>query len=194
VPEITPNMEIIIGGQLVPVADVAHWMNADCKQGQKLFKQLQDFYGVRPTMLRPGLVQRGYDVGPRRCEYHGRQAQGPGRVAPRLRGYPNRPLLLGHGASTRVHPFGHALEAVSALTARVCAEGPPAGLPSSAHPRPGRVKGHLLRIAHRLSVESTGRVCAKVPPPTAGSNTGCRLACLPGSGTRRWATMTTGLD
>ena len=37
---------------------------------------------------------------------------------PQLRGYPSRQLPLGHGDSRRVHPFGHALEAVSAPTAR----------------------------------------------------------------------------
>jgi hypothetical protein len=44
-------MEIIVGGQEVTAADVAHWMNADPKQGKKLFKVMQNIYGARPRML-----------------------------------------------------------------------------------------------------------------------------------------------
>lgn len=50
-PDLSPNMEIIVGGQLVTAADVAHWMNAAPKEGKKLFKEMQDIYGARPTML-----------------------------------------------------------------------------------------------------------------------------------------------
>ncbi|MDO7887841.1 hypothetical protein [Hymenobacter cheonanensis] len=51
VPELSPNMEIIVAGQVVTAADVAHWMNTDPKQGAKLFKEMQKLYGAKPTML-----------------------------------------------------------------------------------------------------------------------------------------------
>lgn len=51
VPELSPNMEIIVAGQVVTAADVAHWMNADPRQGAKLFKEMQKLYGAKPTML-----------------------------------------------------------------------------------------------------------------------------------------------
>ena len=50
-PDLSPNMEIIVVGQVVTAADVAHWMNADPKQGAKLFKEMQRIYGTKPTML-----------------------------------------------------------------------------------------------------------------------------------------------
>ncbi|TDN39882.1 hypothetical protein E4631_23440 [Hymenobacter sp. UV11] len=50
-PDLSPSMEILVGGQLVTAADVAHWMNADPKQGKKLFKEMQGLYGAKPTML-----------------------------------------------------------------------------------------------------------------------------------------------
>lgn len=51
VPDLSPSMEIIVGGQVVTAADVAHWMNADPQQGKKLFKEMQGLYGAQPTML-----------------------------------------------------------------------------------------------------------------------------------------------
>ncbi|HEX8328217.1 MAG TPA: hypothetical protein VF629_11800 [Hymenobacter sp.] len=51
VPELSPNMEILVAGQVVTAADVAHWMSADPKQGMKLFKEMQKLYGATPTML-----------------------------------------------------------------------------------------------------------------------------------------------
>ncbi|NML68159.1 hypothetical protein HHL22_23410 [Hymenobacter sp. RP-2-7] len=51
VPELSPNMEIIVAGQVMTAADVAHWMNADPRQGAKLFKEMQKLYGSKPTML-----------------------------------------------------------------------------------------------------------------------------------------------
>lgn len=50
-PDLSPSMEIIVGGQEVTAADVAHWMNADPRQGKKLFKEMQKIYGARPRML-----------------------------------------------------------------------------------------------------------------------------------------------
>lgn len=51
VADMSPNMELLVGGQAVTVADVAHWLNADPKQGKKLFKEMQQVYGAQPTML-----------------------------------------------------------------------------------------------------------------------------------------------
>lgn len=51
VPDLSPSMEIIIGGQVVTAADVAHWMNAAPKQGAKLFEEMLNLYGAKPTML-----------------------------------------------------------------------------------------------------------------------------------------------
>lgn len=50
-PDLSPSMEIIVGGQEVTAADVTHWMNTDPKQGKKLFKEMQKIYGARPWML-----------------------------------------------------------------------------------------------------------------------------------------------
>ena len=51
VPDLSPSMEIIVGGQAVTAPDVAHWMNAAPKQGAKLFKEMQRIYGAKPNML-----------------------------------------------------------------------------------------------------------------------------------------------
>lgn len=50
-PDLSPSMEIIVGGQEVTAADVAHWMGANSKQGAKQFRELQNLYGARPRML-----------------------------------------------------------------------------------------------------------------------------------------------
>ncbi|WP_223654099.1 hypothetical protein [Hymenobacter psoromatis] len=50
-PDLSPSMEIIVGGQLVTATDVAHWMSANPKQGKKLFKEMQNLYGPKPIML-----------------------------------------------------------------------------------------------------------------------------------------------
>ena len=50
-PDLSPSMELIVGGQEVTAADVAHWLNADPRQGARLFKELQKIYGARPRML-----------------------------------------------------------------------------------------------------------------------------------------------
>ena len=50
-PSLSPSMEIIVGGQLVTAADVAHWMSASPSQGKRLFKEMQNSYGATPTML-----------------------------------------------------------------------------------------------------------------------------------------------
>lgn len=51
VPNISASMEILVGGQAVTAADVAHWMDTDQRQGKRLFKEMQDIYGAQPTML-----------------------------------------------------------------------------------------------------------------------------------------------
>lgn len=51
-------MEILVGGQLVTVADVGHWMNAEPKQAGKLFKEMQGLYGARPTILHLTMFSR----------------------------------------------------------------------------------------------------------------------------------------
>ncbi|TVT36801.1 hypothetical protein FNT36_25140 [Hymenobacter setariae] len=50
-PDLSPSMEIIVGGQEVTAADVTHWMRATPRQGAKLFRELQNLYGARPQML-----------------------------------------------------------------------------------------------------------------------------------------------
>lgn len=50
-PDLCPSMELIVGGQQVTPADVSHWLNADPRQGAKLFKELQKAYGARPRLL-----------------------------------------------------------------------------------------------------------------------------------------------
>nr|GEX01772.1 hypothetical protein [Tanacetum cinerariifolium] len=50
-PDLSPSMELIVGGQEITVADVAHWMGASPRQGAKLFREMQALYGARPRML-----------------------------------------------------------------------------------------------------------------------------------------------
>lgn len=50
-PDLSPSMEVLVGGQEVTAADVAYWLNADPRQGVRLFKELQKIYGARPRML-----------------------------------------------------------------------------------------------------------------------------------------------
>lgn len=56
--ELSPNMEFLLAGQLVTVADVAHWLDASPKQAGKLFKEIQRIHGPKPTMLDLGSSQK----------------------------------------------------------------------------------------------------------------------------------------
>ncbi|MBF9144402.1 hypothetical protein [Hymenobacter properus] len=62
--ELSPNMEFLLAGQLVTVADVAHWLDADPKQAGKLFKQMQHLYGPKPTMLNLGMFSCATEMAP----------------------------------------------------------------------------------------------------------------------------------
>jgi hypothetical protein len=62
--ELTPNMEFLLAGQLVTVADVAHWLDADPKQAGKLFKEMQRIHGPKPTMLHLGLFSCATELAP----------------------------------------------------------------------------------------------------------------------------------
>ncbi len=62
--QLSPNMEFLLGGQLVTVADVAHWLDADPKQAGKQFKEMQRIYGPKPTMLDLGLFSCATELAP----------------------------------------------------------------------------------------------------------------------------------
>ena len=62
--ELSPNMEFLLAGQLVTVADVAHWLDADPKQAGKLFKEMQRIHGPKPTMLDLGLFSCATELAP----------------------------------------------------------------------------------------------------------------------------------
>ncbi|MFD2719902.1 hypothetical protein ACFST9_14330 [Hymenobacter monticola] len=62
--ELSPNIEFLLAGQLVTVADMAHWLDADYKQAGKLFKEMQFIYGPKPTMLDLGLFSCATELAP----------------------------------------------------------------------------------------------------------------------------------
>ncbi len=62
--ELTPNMEFLLSNQLVTVADVAHWLDAEPKLAGKLFKEMQRTYGPQPTMLDLGLFSCATELAP----------------------------------------------------------------------------------------------------------------------------------
>lgn len=62
--QLSPNMEFLLGGQLVTAADVAHWLDADPKQAGKQFKEMQRIYGPKPTMLDLGLFSCATELAP----------------------------------------------------------------------------------------------------------------------------------
>jgi hypothetical protein len=62
--ELRPNMEFLLAGQLVTVADVAHWLDADAKHAGKLFKEMQRIHGPKPTMLDLGLFSCATELAP----------------------------------------------------------------------------------------------------------------------------------
>jgi hypothetical protein len=62
--ELSPNMELLLSGQAVSVADVAHWLDADPKQAGRLFKEMQRLYGPKPTMLDLGLFSGATELAP----------------------------------------------------------------------------------------------------------------------------------
>lgn len=62
--ELSPNMEFLLAGQPVTVADVAHWLDADPKQAGKLFKEMQRIHGPKPTMLDLGLFSCTTELAP----------------------------------------------------------------------------------------------------------------------------------
>lgn len=62
--QLSPNMEFLVGGQLVTVADVAYWLDADAKQAGKLFKEMQRIYGPKPTILELGLFSCATELAP----------------------------------------------------------------------------------------------------------------------------------
>lgn len=62
--ELSPNMEFLLAGQLITVADVAHWLDADPKQAGKLFKEMQRIHGPKPTMLDLGLFSCATELAP----------------------------------------------------------------------------------------------------------------------------------
>ncbi|GAB3720573.1 hypothetical protein GCM10027594_00610 [Hymenobacter agri] len=62
--ELSPNMEFLLAGQLVTVADVAHWLDADSKEARKLFKEMQRIHGPQPTMLHLGLFSCATELAP----------------------------------------------------------------------------------------------------------------------------------
>ncbi|GAB3841099.1 hypothetical protein [Hymenobacter jeollabukensis] len=62
--ELSPNMELLLAGQTVSVADVAHWLDADPKQASRLFKEMQRLYGPKPTLLDLGLFSGVTEMAP----------------------------------------------------------------------------------------------------------------------------------
>ena len=62
--QLNPNMEFLLSGQLVTVADVAHWLDTDPKQAGKLFKEMQRIHGPKPTMLDLGLFSCATELAP----------------------------------------------------------------------------------------------------------------------------------
>ncbi len=62
--ELSPNMEFLLAGQLVTVADVGHWLDAAPKQAGKLFKEIQRIHGPKPTMLNLGLFSCATELAP----------------------------------------------------------------------------------------------------------------------------------
>nr|GEY46940.1 xylulose kinase-1 [Tanacetum cinerariifolium] len=103
-----------------------------------------------------------------------------------LRAYPNRRLTLGNGNCSRIHDFGRALGAVGAPAAQACGEGASVGLPSAAHPGPGRAERHFLCVAHGLPVESPGRdwVVQRQHRPQPVPAVGAGRGSVPGRGLR----------
>ncbi|MDF7815481.1 MULTISPECIES: hypothetical protein [Hymenobacter] len=50
-PQLSRNAEIIVSGQWATVEDVAHLMKCSPRRAAKLFKEMQESYGDKPTFL-----------------------------------------------------------------------------------------------------------------------------------------------